>query len=232
MYLNKECPYIFVYCFSCRYPVELGPRQLKRIGRPFVRTTRFGQKLRGSFWRVSLPLRVMSSCWCPWGRGSALGNRGFLRWHVCRVNFARKIFFELRKMLRNFPRNFGAFVLWVRKNPGKFPPNFPLNFPNFPAKNQKKFTDELLQERRENGFRSARQMLCGEASRKLLVRFLSMRAVVLGLTELCKRVWKSRPSKPQIIINENNHLALFDNTSLGGDFWWRTLRAIGPCEFL
>ena len=31
-----------------------------------------------------------------------------LRWHVCRVNFARKIFFELRiflrKMLRNFPR--------------------------------------------------------------------------------------------------------------------------------
>ena len=36
------------------------------------------------------------------------------RWHVCRVNFARKIFFEprifLRKMLRNFPRNFWAFV--------------------------------------------------------------------------------------------------------------------------
>ena len=26
---------------------------------------------------------------------------------------------------------------------------FPLNFPNFPAKNQNKFTDELLQERRE-----------------------------------------------------------------------------------
>ena len=37
------------------------------------------------------------------------------------------------------------------KIPGKFPPNFPLNFPNFPAKNQKKkYTDELLQERREN----------------------------------------------------------------------------------
>ena len=77
-----------------------------------------------------------------------------LRWHVCRVNFARKIFFEprifVRKMLRNFPRIFWAFVLWVRKIPGKFPPNFPLNFPNFPAKNLKKFTDELLQERREN----------------------------------------------------------------------------------
>ena len=72
------------------------------------------------------------------------------------MNFARKIFFELRiflrKLLRNFPRNFRAFVLWVRKNPGKFPPNFPLNFPNFPAKNQKKFTDELLQEHREKTF--------------------------------------------------------------------------------
>ena len=68
-------------------------------------------------------------------------SRKPLRWHVCRANFARKIFFELRiflrKMLRNFPRNFWAFVLWVRKNPGKFPPNFPLNLPNFPATNQK-----------------------------------------------------------------------------------------------
>ena len=58
-----------------------------------------------------------------------------LRWHVCRVNFARKIFFELRifsrKVLQNLPRNFRAFILWVRRNPTKFPPNFP---PNFPAK--------------------------------------------------------------------------------------------------
>ena len=38
-------------------------------------------------------------------------------------------------------------MLWVRKNPAKFPPNFP---PNFPPKNQKKITDELLQEHREN----------------------------------------------------------------------------------
>ena len=36
-------------------------------------------------------------------------------------------------MLRNFPRNFCTFVLWVIKNPHKFP----LNFPNFPSKNQK-----------------------------------------------------------------------------------------------
>ena len=46
---------------------------------------------------------------------------------------AKDFFFELRiflrKMLRNFPRNFWAFVLWVKKIPQKFPPNFPLNFP-------------------------------------------------------------------------------------------------------
>ena len=36
-------------------------------------------------------------------------------------------------MRRNFPRSVGQ-----KKIPGKFPPNFPLNVPNFPAKNQKK----------------------------------------------------------------------------------------------
>ena len=59
-----------------------------------------------------------------------------LRWHVCRVNFARKIFFEpwiLRKMLRKFPRNFWAFVLWVRKNPWKIPSKFPTKFSKFPC---------------------------------------------------------------------------------------------------
>ena len=48
--------------------------------------------------------------------------RGYgLRWRVCRANFARTIFFELRislwKMLRNFPRICSAFILWVRKIP-------------------------------------------------------------------------------------------------------------------
>ena len=65
-----------------------------------------------------------------------------LRWHVCRVNFARKIFFELRillrKMLRNFPRNFWAFVLWVRKNPRKIPSKFPTKFSKFPCEKSKK----------------------------------------------------------------------------------------------
>ena len=76
-----------------------------------------------------------------------------LRWHVCRVNFARKIFFEprifLREMLRNFPRNVWAFVLWVRKNPRKIPSKFSTKFSKFPCEKSKKFTDELLQERRE-----------------------------------------------------------------------------------
>ena len=84
--------------------------------------------------------------------GSREGNN-LLGWRVCRTNFARKIFFVLRnfsrKMHRNFPRYFWALTLWSRKNPAKFPTNFP---PNFPPKNSKKFTDELLQERRENNF--------------------------------------------------------------------------------
>ena len=46
------------------------------------------------------------------------------------------------KMPRNFPRNFRAFILWVRKNPAKIP-KFPFETP------KKKFTDELLQQRRE-----------------------------------------------------------------------------------
>ena len=41
----------------------------------------------------------------------------YSRWHVCRVNLARKIFFRatnfLRKMLRNVPRKCSAFILWV-----------------------------------------------------------------------------------------------------------------------
>ena len=54
----------------------------------------------------------------------------------------KDFFFEprifLRKMLRNFPRNFGAFVLWVRKNSRKIPAEFPTKFPKFPCKKIKK----------------------------------------------------------------------------------------------
>ena len=58
-------------------------------------------------------------------RTCGIEDRIFLGWHICRRKLARKIFFEARffsrKMLRNFPRIFWAFLLWVRKNPAKFP---------------------------------------------------------------------------------------------------------------
>ena len=41
-----------------------------------------------------------------------------------------------------------------------------------------------------------------------------MWAVFLGRTELCKGVWNPRPENPQIISNENNHLALFESVML------------------
>ena len=56
------------------------------------------------------------------------------------------LFVELRiflgKMLRYFPRNCSAFILWVRKIPAKFPQNSA-------AETTKKITDELLQEHGE-----------------------------------------------------------------------------------
>ena len=69
-------------------------------------------------------------------------RQSLLRWHVCRVNFARKIFssheFSYEKCSEIFPENFEPLFCGSEKIPGKFPPNFPLNSPNFPAKNQKK----------------------------------------------------------------------------------------------
>ena len=72
------------------------------------------------------------------------GESNMLRWHVCRVNFARKIFIELRiflrKMLRNFPLRFRNLCSVGQKKARKIPAKFP-------CKKYKKFTDELLQER-------------------------------------------------------------------------------------
>ena len=73
-----------------------------------------------------------------------------LQSEFCAKEFFLELRIFLRKMLRNFPRNFRAFVLWVRKNPTKIPTKFPTRFPKLPCENPKKFTDELLQERREN----------------------------------------------------------------------------------
>ena len=57
------------------------------------------------------------------------------------------------------------------------------------------------------GFRSARQVLCGDASRLFLDHFSKHLSSVLGRTELCHKV---RNPGPQIIRNENHHLALLD----------------------
>ena len=70
-------------------------------------------------------------------------KRKSLRWHVCRVNFARKIFVRATNFLtKNAPKFSPKFLslcsVGQKKIPGKFPPNFPLNCPIFPAKNQKK----------------------------------------------------------------------------------------------
>ena len=55
------------------------------------------------------------------------------------------------------------------------------------------------------GLPSARQVLCGDAP-----RLFSIILVCMGRTELCHEVWTPGPQKPQIICNENHHLALLD----------------------
>ena len=61
------------------------------------------------------------------------------------------------------------------------------------------------------GFRSARQVLCRDASRLFLDHFSKHLSSVLGRTELCHEVQNPGPQKPQITCNENHHLALLEN---------------------
>ena len=67
-------------------------------------------------------------------------RRVMLGWHLCRAKLARMTFFVesrifLPKMLRNSPRKFWAFMLWVLQ----------YSLQISPQKKQEKFTDELLQ---------------------------------------------------------------------------------------
>ena len=59
------------------------------------------------------------------------------------------------------------------------------------------------------GFRSPRQVLCGDASRLSFDHFSKHLSSVLGRTELCHEVRNPGAPKPQIINNQNNHLAVF-----------------------
>ena len=60
------------------------------------------------------------------------------------------------------------------------------------------------------GFRSARHVFCGDASRLFLAHFPKHLNSVLGRTELCHEVRHRGPQKPQIIRNANHHLALLE----------------------
>ena len=60
-------------------------------------------------------------------------------------------------------------------------------------------------------------MLCGDASRLFFDHFSKHLSNVLGRTELCREVRNPRPQKPQIIRNENHHLALFERDFLEND---------------
>ena len=60
-----------------------------------------------------------------------------LQSEFCTKDFFSSHEFSYEKCSEIFPENFEPLFCGSEKNPGKFPPNFPLNFPNFPAKNQK-----------------------------------------------------------------------------------------------
>ena len=61
-----------------------------------------------------------------------------LQSEFCTKDFVSSHEFSYEKCSEIFPENFEPFFCGSEKIPGKFPPNFPLNFLNFPAKNQKK----------------------------------------------------------------------------------------------
>ena len=79
--------------------------------------------------------------------------RTFWRWHVCRVNFARKIFFELRISYEKCSEIFPEYFEPLFCGSEKIPQNSRQNSHQISLrKMKKKFTDELLQERRDNSF--------------------------------------------------------------------------------
>ena len=63
-----------------------------------------------------------------------------LQSEFCTKDFFRATNFLTKNAMlsENFPEMFDPLFCGSEKIPGKFPPNFPLNFRNFPAKNQKK----------------------------------------------------------------------------------------------
>ena len=101
--------------FSLFYTVEARFHRVCPWNKPGLsqgqsRGRRAAQKVYVKTFYVPFSLaRVPNLMWVLWFVRFS-GHLYSLRWHVCRVNFARKIFFEprifLRKMLRYFPRTF------------------------------------------------------------------------------------------------------------------------------
>ena len=60
-----------------------------------------------------------------------------LQSEFCTKDFFSSHEFSYEKCSEIFPEIFEPLFCGSEKIPGKFPPNVPLNFPNFPAKNQK-----------------------------------------------------------------------------------------------
>ena len=120
------------------------------------------------------------------------------RFRVARLQreFCTKDFFKLRiflrKMLRNFPRNFWAFVLWVSKKSRKIPSKFPTKFSKLPLeKTKKKITDELLQERREKNFFQSKERKRGGLTEKENVGWGNAREA--PHSEWSSRIHQTRP---------------------------------------
>ena len=78
-----------------------------------------------------------------------------LRWHVCRVNFARNIFRATNFVTKNIPKFSPKFLSLCsvgQKKSCKIPSKSPTQFSKFPFEKSNKFTDELLQEVRVKFF--------------------------------------------------------------------------------
>ena len=76
-----------------------------------------------------------------------------LQREFCTERFFRGTNFLTKNAPKISPNFLSLCFLWVRKNPRKIPSKFPTKISKFPCeKSKKKFTDELLQERRENPF--------------------------------------------------------------------------------
>ena len=114
-------------------------------------------------------------------------------------------------MLRNFPRNFWAFVLWLRKNPRKIPSKFPTKFSKFPCEKSKKIHRRASAGAQGENFW---EVCLGTLTQNLRRPFRSgsMRKLVLELS--CIEEGQTTPKKSHPKIN-NSSERVFWTISVG-----------------